>query len=183
MKKYTTQELENLAFHDLPIKKVIEYANPLKGCWPELKSPITIKEVRDCIKNNQQELVETPSWIVIALNEKKYPEQLVRENHIKKIAFFVVNEVKEPIHIDVGIPSLGGHVDYIIDDGNHRLAAEMIKVSKTIKAKVSGEVSHAQSLGLWYPNEFETLLQKRYEEEYAERSKENSKNKIKKPKL
>lgn len=183
MKKYTTQELENLAFHDLPIEKVIEYANPLKGCWPELKSPITIKEVKDCIKNNQQELVETPSWIVIALNEKKYPENLVRENHIKKIAFFVVNEVKEPIHIDVGIPSLGGTVDYIIDDGNHRLAAEIIKESKTVKAKISGSIDHAQRLGLWFPNKFEILLQKRYEEEYEERTKENDIKPVKKLKL
>lgn len=179
MEKLTIKELENLSHHTLETEKVKEFANPFNGCWIELKSPITKEEVKACIDKCEQELTHTPSWIEVSMNPTKWPEETIRSNHIKKIAFFATNEMEKPISIDVGIPSLGCYVDYIIDDGNHRLAGAIYKGDLFIKAKVSGDVNHAKELDLWNPNKYEKELNKRYEEEMKNRQNNNNKSKIK----
>lgn len=180
MKNLTTKELETLGHHNLNLKTVMGLANPFNGCWMELESPITKEEVEECIKNGKQELVETPIWTEVVFNKTKWPKELVRENHIKKIAYFATQEIESPIHIDVGIPSMGAYVDYIVDDGNHRLAGAIYKGDTTIKAKISGDINYAKEQGLWNPNEYEEALSIRYEDEMKARQKQD---KSRKPKI
>lgn len=166
-KDISDEEIDQLAYHNIDLKVLKKLANPFNGCWIELEKPITIKEVKNCIAENKAELVITPSWYDIAFKKVELTQEEIRENHIKKIAFFAVNGMKEPISIDVGIPSLGSYVDHIVDDGNHRLAGAIVSGAKTIKAKVSGSVDHAKSMGLWNPNEYEIESEKRFMEKFG----------------
>lgn len=159
---YTDEELNKLEHHVLEVSTVMEYANPFNGCWMELEKPITIEEVKQCIADGKAELAVTPGWYEIAFKKDTITPEEIRENHIKKIAFFAINEAEKPISIDVGIPSMGCHVDYIIDDGNHRLAGAIVAGAKTIKASVSGSMDHAEDMGLWNPNEFQIEATRRF---------------------
>lgn len=159
---YTDDDLNKLEHHVLDLSKVMEFANPFNGCWMELEKPITIEEVKQCIADGKAELSVTPGWYDIAFKKNTLTTEEIRENHVKKIAFFAINEPEKPISIDVGIPSMGCYVDYIIDDGNHRLAGAIVAGAKTIKASVSGSMEHAQELGLWNPNEYHIESTRRF---------------------
>jgi hypothetical protein len=167
LSEYTDEQLNKMEHHELELSKVMEYANPFNGCWMELEKPITIEEVKQCIKDGKAELAITPGWYDIAFGKVKITPEEVRENHIKKIAFFAINEHEKPISLDVGIPSMGCHVDYIVDDGNHRLAGAIASGMKTIKASVSGSMEHAQELGLWNPNEYHIEASRRFFEKHT----------------
>lgn len=161
--QYSNDELNTMGFHTLDLKKLTEYCDPFRGCWIELADkPITKKEVIDCIKAGEAELVETPSWIELTYSKKELTPEEIRYNHVKKIAYFATNEMQKPISIDVGIPELNAHVDHIIDDGNHRLAGAIIRKDKEIKAYVSGSEKYAKEMGLWNPNEYHTASMDRF---------------------
>lgn len=166
--------LEPLAFHNVPLNTLKELVNPL-SCWSELKSPITEKEVLDCLKAGKEELVDTPLALEMVFSGKHLDLDKMRENHIKKIAYFVKNESTEPIVIDVGYPSMGTLSSYLIDDGNHRLAGAFIRKDNHIKSRLVGEVEHMKTLGLWSPNEAYLELEALYEEQYQERRKNKNK--------
>lgn len=68
------------------------------------------------------------------------------ELHAGRIAYFVKHGWKDAIHIDVGVPSLGCHVWWPVQDGNHRLAAAIYRGDKTILANVDGSVDYAVEL-------------------------------------
>lgn len=157
-------DLRAQAWHELPVAKLCRMCNPL-GSWSELDRPITRAEVRQCIREGRQALVETPLWTrLLTLPPSQQPESAVlRDNHIRKVAWFVVNGVRDPIDLDVGVPSLGCWVDHVVEDGHHRLAGAWIRGDKTIRARVSGAIDHAQELGLWAPNAFEQEQQRRYD--------------------
>lgn len=170
--------LEPLAYHNVEVKILSKLVNPL-ACWIDLESPITVEEVLDCVKKGEEELVETPppfENLYDRPTSEFLTKQEMRERHIKKIAFFVKNEMETPVSIDVGIPSMGAYVDYIIDDGNHRLAGAIIKGAKTVKCKIGGSEDYAKELGIWNPNQAHFDLMKLYDEFYAQK-RANNKNK------
>lgn len=167
-------QLEPLAFHNVPVDILKNLVNPL-SCWSELKSPITEKEVLDCLKAGQEELVDTPLALEMAFRGKPLDLDKMRENHIKKIAYFVKHDSTEPILIDVGYPSMGVHSSHLVDDGNHRLAGAFIRKDSNVKSRLVGEVEHMKTLGLWNPNEAYIEIQALYEEQYKERKKNKNK--------
>lgn len=61
------------------------------------------------------------------------------EDHAARIAYLVVHPSEEPIEVDFGIPALNCYVDWPITDGNHRLAAAIIRGDKSILADVAGD--------------------------------------------
>lgn len=111
------------------ISMLKEFVCPLSA-WNELQSPILEKEVFDAIENGQAELVETP--LIYSTNNLTGIDEL-RQQHIKKIAYFVVNEAMKPIHIEISM-----HDEIAITDGNHRLAAAFIRNYKLIRAEIFG---------------------------------------------
>lgn len=152
-------ELLYKAYHHIDIKKLKEYANPF-ACWQELESPITHKEVLQCLFNNQEELTKTPLYYEgVFGKEERITAEEARKRHIQKIAFFVKNNSEDPITLDVGVPELGSYTSYIVEDGNHRFAAAILRGDIEIKAKIMGSVEHAKELGLWSPNKYEQKLQ------------------------
>lgn len=68
------------------------------------------------------------------------------DDHDGRIAYLVVHAAKDPIEIDVGVPELGCHPAWLVEDGNHRLAAAIYKGQDEIHANVSGSVGYAKEL-------------------------------------
>lgn len=171
LKNLTNDELEKKSFHVIEVNKIREYCDPL-ACWMDIEKPITKKEVLACVKAGNAELMETPD-IFDSLYHKRQPMTVeeTRQAHIKKIAFFVVNDSNKAIDMDVGIPDLNAYVSYMVQDGNHRLAGAIIRGDKTINVNISGSESYAKELGLWNPNNYLVELQERWMKEYEERQK------------
>lgn len=111
----------------IPTKKLIKLANPfgVPGVWG---CEVTRHQVRFALETG---LIE-PNYGTV--------------NHAARIAYFVLHESKDPIEIDVGVPSLGYWPDWIIGDGNHRTAAAIYARRPFIKAYVAGELDYAQKL-------------------------------------
>lgn len=161
--------LEPLAFHNVPVAKLMEYCNPFQ-CWPELTSEITHDEVRACLARGEAELVETPLALELSFSDEPMDLAKLRTNHIKKIAYFVENAPTQSIGLDVGIPDLGCHVGYFVDDGNHRLAGSIIAQRDTIACNICGSLEHMKELGLWHPNAEYLELDQLYRQQAEQRS-------------
>ena len=162
-------ELEKLAFHNVPVKTLMKYCSPF-GCWPELEKPITKKEVRDCLKRGEEALIETPLALMLSFSDKPMDLDLLRQNHIKKIAYFAKHDPTERIGLDVGMPSMGCHVGYFIDDGNHRFAGSIVAGRETIACSISGSLDHIKELDLWHPNDAYVELDQLYRLQCEQRS-------------
>lgn len=162
----STKELEELAHHNIPIENLLNIANPL-GCWVELNRAITKEEVMECVKKKDYEIVDTPLWSGISRTDD--PEEL-RYNHIRKIAYFVVNEPQKPIRVDIGFPEFGGNIYnfHAIDDGNHRLSGDYLAGRTHVKGHLLGCTDYAKELGIYNPNKYEIELAKRYNQEFLE---------------
>ena len=162
-------ELEPIAFHNVPVKELAKYCDPFQ-CWPELESPITKEEVLECLRRGEEELVKTPLALELSFSDKPMDLPLLRANHIKKIAYFVKHEPVERLSLDVGMPSMGCFVGYFVQDGNHRLAGSIIAGRETVACGISGDLSHIKELGLWYPNEAYVELDELYRKQCEQRS-------------
>lgn len=115
--------------------------SPFKNVvWASLDRGITREEIREAIE--QKKFLTEPINTDTLDTLFKTP----REDHVKRIAFLVVNGWKDEIHLDVGVPSMCCHVDWIIMDGNHRLAAAFYREDETIEAGIMGEARHAAEL-------------------------------------
>ena len=110
----------------IPVEKIARICNPFRSQPWGIE--ITLHQVR---------------W---ALETGLIENDPATENHAARIAFFVKNEVDDPIEIDVGVPGLGCHVDWIVTDGNHRLAGAIYARRPLIKASVGGDLNYAKKL-------------------------------------
>ena len=135
-----------------------------------MESPITKEEVLECLRRGEEELVKTPLALELSFSDTPMDLPLLRENHIKKIAYFVKHEPQERVSLDVGIPSMGCFVEYFIQDGNHRFAGSIIAGREMVACGISGDLSHIKELGLWHPNEAYVELDGLYREQCEERS-------------
>jgi hypothetical protein len=71
-------------------------------------------------------------------------------DHAMRIAYFVVYGIQDPVlEVDVGVPSLGFNPEWIITDGNHRLAAMLYLGNplKEVGVSLSGDLDYAKDLG------------------------------------
>ena len=66
--------------------------------------------------------------------------------HEARIAWFVEQGWRDTIQLDVGAPDLGCHVGWIVEDGNHRLAAAIYRGDKTIDCTIGGDLCYADEL-------------------------------------
>jgi hypothetical protein len=133
-------ELDNqIDIYTLSVKALKEHLNPL-AAWNELDSPITKEEVIEVIENGEAELVDTP--LVFVLSECP-DKEIARKNHIKKIAYFVINGSDQPLDIELSI-----NEEVLLNDGNHRLSGAIIRDDLTIQAEISGFVDLLKPLEL-----------------------------------
>lgn len=128
---------------------LLTLCNPFDGCWPELDTPLTLRDVRFALEEGVPEL-EPPfefSWT------EPPPQRVLRLKHARKVAWFVENGFSKPLEIDVGVPSLGVLPSWPLIDGNHRFAAAVFRYQELgedplLPISVSGSVSYANELGL-----------------------------------
>lgn len=73
------------------------------------------------------------------------------QQHVERVAYLVVHPSDAPIEVDVGIPSLGCHVDWPVTDGNHRLAAAIYRGDEKIRAEVGGALSEVKKFRFHAP--------------------------------
>lgn len=68
------------------------------------------------------------------------------DTHAGRIAYFVWHSWHDAIEIDVGVPRLLCHVRWMVQDGNHRLAAAIYRGDPAILADISGDTQYAAEL-------------------------------------
>ena len=123
------------------VKRLTSLWSPFERLvWDELETPITIEEVRHAIKEGN---LQSPE-------QSFYKEEIkcTRKTHVERIAWLVENDWAQPIQLDVGSPSMGytpmSKVNVL--DGNHRLAAAIVRGDDYIYAWVDGSVSRIHDL-------------------------------------
>lgn len=151
--------LQKRAFHVLPTVKLLAYGDPLV-CWIEQDKAVTVGDIQKCLADGEEALVATPLWTEIMYQKTISAEENLKR-HIQKVAYFIRHPALEPISIDVGVPELGCYMQWLVDDGNHRLAGAGIRGDRFMAVKVGGSVKEAQARGLWNPTPEEQELSRR----------------------
>jgi len=113
--------------------------------WDGITRPITRVEVRKALQNGN---LLSPTVVYDPLRPETLPGNLsIRQFHIRRIAYLVTTSyVIDPIEIDVGVPDLGCNPEWIITDGNHRLAAAFYRKDEFVPVSVSGDLEYAEEL-------------------------------------
>lgn len=126
------------------------YCDPFEGCWVELDEPLRLPDVDAALELGPPLKLAPPfrfrSW-------DPPSQEVLRARHAQKIAWFVLNGFSKPLEIDVGVPSLGVYSSYLVQDGNHRLAASLYRLRRWnedawLPVCVGGSLSYAVELGL-----------------------------------
>lgn len=103
------------------VKKLLKYVNPLTSpTWTGIVS-ISFEEIKNSIEANE----------LIHPLQTKRKAVLPHENHVKRIAYLVVNKDIKPISLLI---NMDGTIR--CSDGNHRLAAAIYRGDETIEASI-----------------------------------------------
>lgn len=131
-------ERDGLSFSTkIDLKRFEKVWSPFKRTiWNKVNTPISKAEIKKAIESGQLISPEDA--------KRKANHSHTRAEHIKRIAWLVVNfnENHEPIHIDFGIPT---HSFTSCEDGNHRLAAAIYLKRDWIYADTCGSVNLIES--------------------------------------
>lgn len=117
----------------VPVSKLLQWSPFDHSIWDSVKTPITKEEVADAIKHGR-------------LHGEPWDFSATREQHIERIAYLVVHPDRSAIDVDVGIPSMGLYLGWIVEDGHHRLAAAIYRGDETIEVSLSGSLDYADEL-------------------------------------
>lgn len=115
----------------IPVRRLLEHCDPYRNSPWGIK--IRKSQVKCAVEKNR-------------LNPEPYEGMWTSRHHAERIAFFVKNGWKDPIELDVGIPFLGYHADWMVYDGNHRFSAAIFMNKRFILANLSGDVDYAEEL-------------------------------------
>lgn len=128
-----------------------KHCDPFEGCWSDINKPLRLAEVELCLVSGTE---NAHSPFPVPWAAPKLPERQCRQRHAQKIAWFAKHGFTKPLEVDVGVPQLGCHVRWFVQDGNHRLASaifrqEVLGEDPWLPLFVSGSVDYAKQLGLW----------------------------------
>lgn len=113
----------------IPVEAIRHVADPLAvSPWDSVKKPISVEEVLRAVK---QKHIHGGT------------KCLTRQDHVRRIAFFVECGWLDPIDIDVGVR---GYWPWPIADGNHRLAAAIVRGDREILVEIDGDLDYASEL-------------------------------------
>ena len=132
----------------IPVENIARVCNPLvANPWQGSRKDLT-DLVSQCLKNN--DLLDEP-WEANApskLDRLSFDEYSMKMDlhNARRIAYLIVYGWNDWINFDVGVPSLGCYVDWIVIDGNHRLAAAIYKGDEAIRVSIDGCLEHASHL-------------------------------------
>lgn len=113
----------------VPVSRLAKLTNPYDNPWQG--DEFTTEDVKKAIEEKR-------------FCAEPYLEQTCfrwpTSKHIERIAYLAVHGWTDPLHVDVGIPSLGFMPACPVTDGNHRLAAAMYAKKRYVDCSISGEV-------------------------------------------
>ncbi len=118
----------------VPLIKLTVFSPFKNDVWAECYRPITRWEVRKAIR---------AKWTISPEIKGIYG---TRVDHIRRVAWFAYYGWKDPIDLDVGIPSLDYYNGWFVIDGNHRHAAAIFRGDEYIRATISGSLDYAEEL-------------------------------------
>lgn len=119
----------------IPVRKLAELCDPFSNPWTG--RPFKPRDVNAAIAEGR---LNPKPWS--KEEGKKWP----RKRHIERIAYLAVHGWDASVDIDVGVPSLGCIVRWPVQDGNHRLAAAIVRGDESIQAEVGGDIRYANEL-------------------------------------
>lgn len=120
----------------VPVARLLEICDPTKvTAWRGFV--IHPDEVEEAVKEDR---LQSSPW------DPSIPKKRERQYHIERVAYFVVHGWTDPIDIDVGVPSLGCYISWMILDGNHRFYAAVIRNDLSILSTLSGDLNHAREI-------------------------------------
>lgn len=119
----------------IPIRRLAKVCNPLSvNPW-------------SCIPFGKKEIAKSLRVGEFVSYSKPVPDDTFNcWPHANRIAYLIRKGWSDAIEIDVGIPSLGYSPEWMIIDGNHRLAAAIYRKDKSILATVGGCLDYALKL-------------------------------------
>ncbi len=130
---------------DVPTSALADLCSPFRGSvWRRMKRPVTREEITKALEADD-----------LLPPDGKPTADLSRKQHIARITWFVRHGWSDPVEIDVGIPTFGGHVDWPLIDGNHRFAAALYLGHHTIRSGFNGSVDYGIEVGLLDAADFE----------------------------
>lgn len=88
----------------------------------------------------------TKEAVRMALESGRLVKEPGGADHAGRIAYLVVHEAVDAIEVDVGIPVLNYRPNWMVLDGNHRLAAAIFAGREVIRADVAGQLDYATEL-------------------------------------
>lgn len=119
-----------------PLKVAANFDPFLSTIW-DIPAPVTEREIR--------RFVLSGDWTPPHANANAAtPDDVfcTRDDHMKRIAWLIVHGWGDSwIEVDVGVPMLGYYPAWIIQDGNHRFIAAVLRGDRAIRAACSGQVS------------------------------------------
>ena len=119
-----------------------DLSNPLETPpWPGVKRAAFLRELALALEERRFNPPHTPLLKAEGADRDAGPRA-----HAERVAWFVQHGWNDPIDIDVGVPSLGCHVRWVVLDGNHRWAAALWRGDATIAAEWAGSVEVAKAL-------------------------------------
>lgn len=118
----------------VPTIQLKKICNPFK--YDPCDCGITEKHVKHLLPGNN------PSKYIANQLDGNYS----LKEHTERIVNFILFGFNDPISIDVGIPFIGYCPDWMIADGNHRLAAAIYTKTPFILAEIAGDVEYAEKL-------------------------------------
>lgn len=122
--------MENEGIINVNVEKLIQEnggKTPFNDCcWFHNDRPITAQEIQNAVELND---ILSPGSKTNNLSS--------HDDHVRRIAWFVIHGATDPIIVDVGC--LGVFREYIIEDGYHRFAAAIYLGNETIPVSASGD--------------------------------------------
>jgi hypothetical protein len=123
----------------IPVARLRAVCDPfLHSPWEEVAS-ISVKAVQQALSD---QLVESKPYSKQRISDKSW----TTADHVARIAYLAAEGWADPIEVDVGVPDLGCWMDWMVTDGNHRLAAAIVRGDEFILASIAGSCDYMVEL-------------------------------------
>lgn len=148
-------EVGPLVYYEVPVADIVTRWNPFKA-WgvgritaDDVLAMSDIDILRYC--GNVPIEMKAP-FPPVSKGKERASRVNERLRHVARIAWLVRNRDATPIEVEVGCPSIGGFTHFAqmggceVSDGNHRLAAAVIRGDNRIVVSPGGELDYFEEL-------------------------------------
>lgn len=138
MTVYDVTQQHDPGYRLVSVSRLSELCNPFANPpWEDIAG-LTVEGVLQAIKDG---LGKTQAY-----SADTHANQWTVDDHIARIAHLATVGWEDPINVDVGVPFMNCWVDWPLLDGNHRMAAAMVRGDAHILASVAGCCQHMREV-------------------------------------